>query len=471
MRLLSEYAITRRLSLMLVGAFALTVLSFLGSTVLASRSARGIGDAVESIVTNGAPSIQHVSGARSSARRWALALDDLVDAVAARAPTADLEAAQREARATFGREWATYKALPLYPGETKLWGPVDATRARVEAQTDEILATLRRGDAVAATAILNEHAKPDFNQLDNVLHEVVDFNARQVERLGSEIDATRRATRRLLGLLDVACACFAALAAVLIARTYANQARLMELRVSDLELFAGRVAHDVRSPLTSVALALEFAKRASAIDERTRTALERGARTIQRVGQLVDGLLLFARAGAAPEAGARAEVRDVTAGVLEELRPTAEEKGIELSIDDHGASTVACSPGVLASIFSNLVGNAIKYMGDAPERRVSVRARDVGAHLRIEVEDTGPGVPPELRERIFDPYVRNAGSTVPGLGLGLATVRRLAKAHGGDAGMGDTKGSGSLFWVELLSRPVPGLSFGAAPKRSAALRA
>jgi signal transduction histidine kinase len=97
---------------------------------------------------------------------------------------------------------------------------------------------------------------------------------------------------------------------------------------------------------------------------------------------------------------------------------------------------------------SNLVGNAVKYMGNATDRRVTVRAGDLGPCLRVEVEDRGPGVPPEQRDRIFQMYERAAGSTQPGLGLGLATVRRLAEGHGGAAGL-ESPSVGSRFWFEL----------------------
>jgi signal transduction histidine kinase len=448
MKFLREYASTRRLTLMLFGAFGLTVLSFVASTVIATTAARGISDAAESIVTDAAPSIQHASNARSEARRLALALDDLIDAAGAHAPTARFEAVERDARASFEREWGTYEGLPAYPEEASLRVPVESTRARAMALADEIVGALGRGDAAAALATLTERAEPTLNQLDGALHDVIDFNARQAERLGAEISATRVAARRLVALLDAACACFAVAAAVLIAAVFRHQARLVEIRVSDLEHFAGRVAHDVRSPLTSVGLAMEQAKRDGGIQEKSRAALERGTRAVQNIGQLVDGLLLFAHAGAAPEEGARADVHEVLRGVIEHLRSEVEAKGIELTVDDRGASTAACRPGVLASICSNLLGNAVKYMGDARVRRISVRARDMGPLLRIEVEDTGPGVPPALRERVFDPYVRAAACNVPGLGLGLATVRRLAEAHGGAAGLGEAK-TGSLFWVEL----------------------
>jgi signal transduction histidine kinase len=68
---------------------------------------------------------------------------------------------------------------------------------------------------------------------------------------------------------------------------------------------------------------------------------------------------------------------------------------------------------------------------------------------RIEVRDTGLGVPPDLHDKIFERSVRGTQSSLPGLGIGLATVRRLAEAHGGTAGVRPNVPTGSIFWVEL----------------------
>jgi signal transduction histidine kinase len=73
--------------------------------------------------------------------------------------------------------------------------------------------------------------------------------------------------------------------------------------------------------------------------------------------------------------------------------------------------------------------------------------------VRIEVSDTGPGVPAELQARLFNPYVRAGSASIPGLGLGLATVRRLADAYGGEVGLDDNPGGGSRFWIELPRAP------------------
>jgi len=95
------------------------------------------------------------------------------------------------------------------------------------------------------------------------------------------------------------------------------------------------------------------------------------------------------------------------------------------------------------------VRNGIKYIGARPTRRIVVRAFAVGQLARLEVEDTGPGVPPEIQATLFEPFVRGPHERVNGSGLGLATVKRLVETHAGRVGVQSKAGVGSLFWVEL----------------------
>src|SRR4029077_5684349 len=93
--------------------------------------------------------------------------------------------------------------------------------------------------------------------------------------------------------------------------------------------------------------------------------------------------------------------------------------------------------------------NAIKHMGQSPRREVAVRIDPRRDRVRFEVQDTGPGLPPELVSNASVPYVRGAGTAEPGLGLGLATVRRLVEGHFGRYGVTSRPGEGALFWFEL----------------------
>ena len=201
-----------------------------------------------------------------------------------------------------------------------------------------------------------------------------------------------------------------------------------------------------------MSFALEIAKRSPDLDAKTQGNLDRGIRTLQRIGQLVDGLLLFALSGKPRPEAPGANVAEVLGGVVEDMKPQAEAHEIAIAYEPPDPDTmVACTPGVLVSMASNVLGNAIKYMGDAPVREVEVRVRQVRNAVRVEVRDTGPGVPAALRSRVFDPYLRGAESTIAGLGLGLATVRRLAEAHEGEVGVESSIGSGAPFGFSFPS--------------------
>ena len=99
--------------------------------------------------------------------------------------------------------------------------------------------------------------------------------------------------------------------------------------------------------------------------------------------------------------------------------------------------------------------NGLKYLGNAEVREVCLRVRNRRSRVVFEVEDTGPGIPASLGTRIFEPYVRGPNTGAPGIGLGLATVKKLVEAHGGSVGVRDGSRGGALFWVELDEAPPP----------------
>jgi signal transduction histidine kinase len=223
---------------------------------------------------------------------------------------------------------------------------------------------------------------------------------------------------------------------------------VLERRAAELEEFAGRVAHDVLSPLASVGLALSMAEKAGG--PLVQSAAQRATSSLHRVRGIVDALLDFARSGASPDAGATCDVAATVGPFLEEMQQQATEAGIELCADPIPPCAVACAPGVLVVLLSNLLRNAFKYIGDAPARVVQLRIAVRRANVLFEVEDSGPGVPAELGDRIFEPYVRGrAASAKRGIGLGLATVKRLVAAHGGAVGTRRAALGGALFWFEL----------------------
>jgi signal transduction histidine kinase len=178
----------------------------------------------------------------------------------------------------------------------------------------------------------------------------------------------------------------------------------------------------------------------------------KGLRGLERADSLIGDLLLFARAAATPEPGARSSVTEAVSGALSDVEGEAAAANVHVELAEVPARSVRCAPGVLSSIVENLVRNAIKYMPPGWEPRVvCIRGEDHADSVRVEVSDTGAGIPGELQRTIFEPYVRGS-SDRPGLGLGLATVRRLVQSHGGEVGLRSQIGKGSTFWFELPAR-------------------
>jgi signal transduction histidine kinase len=174
-------------------------------------------------------------------------------------------------------------------------------------------------------------------------------------------------------------------------------------------------------------------------------------RAVARMSSVVDGLLSFAKSGAHPIGPERAVVKEVLDGLIPELEPMTKAVHTALVIEPIPGIAVACAPSMLMSVLQNLLANAAKYIVDSavPIRRITVRALEASGQVRIEVEDTGPGIPPGKEEVIFEPHVRLEGTTQPGTGLGLATAKRIVSAYGGRIGVRSKLGEGSCFWFEL----------------------
>jgi signal transduction histidine kinase len=436
----------RRAGVVLLASFLLTSVSFVAATAVSEYKAREIEDHALSIATSAIPSIDDLTSMRMALRDLHIAAEKYV--AASSGERESLRTRIREDQAEIERDWSAYTALPLYPGERELLPPINEALEEMNGAIDALFREGQQGRRNAAERIVREQLVPAIGRLALGVQPMVELNASNAAALSEQIASIHRVSRTWAIALDVAAVVLAAVAAIAAMVLVNRYTRILEQRLSELEYFAGRLAHDIRTPLASVALALDGAGRDAHLNPDVGAMLARGSRSVQRIARLVDGLLVFALSGARPTGENQSELVPVITGAVDELLPAAREKEIALDVEVIPPVTVACSPGVLMSLVSNLVGNAIKFMGDAPIRRVSVRAIDLGPRMRIEVEDTGPGVPEEQRERIFEPYLR-AASTTPGLGLGLATVRRLAEAHGGAAGLAPGKDTGSIFWFEL----------------------
>jgi signal transduction histidine kinase len=435
-------------------AFGVVAGAFVLSTVLAERSDVRIRHAAAEIAENSAPSVEHLSLLRTDLRRITLIGDDDLDAALEGSPRIDRRRID-EALASLEQDWARYHALPAFAGENALMASAERAKEDVAAAIMHIQSldpATHDGDE-KIREVLETELQPAANRLDAAALRLIDFNATRGGDLGTSIRRMGERSVTNAIVLDALCLVLTVIAAFLAWRLGRRYTLLLEQRADELEAFAGRVAHDVVGPLSAASLALDLLARGTASPERAGRAIDAGRAGLSRARLIADGLLAFARAGAQPEPGARADVAEVVAAAVKEIAADTAERGITLSAEVEGADAVACNPGVLASLVSNLLRNAVKYAATAPAPRIVLRAFTIqdraAARVRIEVEDNGPGLPPELGAQVFEPYVRGPNGGKPGIGLGLATVKKIAVAHGGEASVRSVPGAGCTFTVEL----------------------
>ncbi len=439
-------------------ALTLIVASFVSATAYTHLGANDIDRLANGITLATSPSIRALSEVRMTVRQLELRLVRYLAAVAddRTAATADRQAVEG-AREECAERILEYLQLPVMPAERDLWKDVTHELQDFDAVVARSLTLVDLGQLAAAQAAASGELAAHANSTSLAVSRAIDFNAREASELASSIRRTRSRMSKVAFTLDVVCAFLACAAGVLVwraSRRYTSllEAQRMELarRNDELEQFAGRVAHDIVSPLSTAALALDFGeKRAESTGQHARLFAS-GKRSIMRVRRVVDGLLEFARAGARPAPDASALLSEVLDDVLAGYRAEATAAGIDLVCEaEDAAVTLRCSPGALTSVLSNLIGNGLKYMGESPVRRIIVRCRRFEQRARVEVHDTGPGLAPNLERDIFEPYVRGTGSTQPGIGLGLATVSRIVRSHGGSVGVRSTPGGGCSFWFDL----------------------
>jgi two-component system OmpR family sensor kinase/two-component system sensor histidine kinase QseC len=217
--------------------------------------------------------------------------------------------------------------------------------------------------------------------------------------------------------------------------------------------FVADAAHELRSPLTALKLQLGLLRDA-APGEQQDEAIARLRGGIDRAVHLVEQLLALARA----EPGAAAarmplDLAQLARQAVADVQPLADKAGVNLALTAPDPLPLTGDPQALRGALRNLIDNAVKYGA----RTVQVSAlrnpgSPAGAPL-LRVDDDGPGIPPEQRERVFDRFQRGEGATVEGSGLGLAIVRAAARQQGADVGLADSPLGGLRAEIRWPAEP------------------
>ncbi len=235
-----------------------------------------------------------------------------------------------------------------------------------------------------------------------------------------------------------------------------RQARVLESRNRELDAFAGRVAHDLRGPLTTISLSADRLAERLPSDDSAIAILRRGA---VRMDELIEDLLALSRIGSQLDE-APCDVARVAASVEEELGPRVRQAGGALRVDVESAE-VRPGEGLLRQLLWNLAENALKYRRPEVPVRIEIIGRRDGSGYALRVEDNGTGMSPAEVRRAFEPFFRgDAARALPGTGLGLSIVKRIVEASDGTIAVQSRPDQGTAFALRLSRRKD---STGAAP--------
>ncbi len=203
--------------------------------------------------------------------------------------------------------------------------------------------------------------------------------------------------------------------------------------------FVSAVSHELRTPLTTFRMYAEMLEGGMVPEEKKPTYLRTLRVEAERLGRLVENVLAYARV----EGGRAAPPTPLALGsalerIIPRLADRAAAAGMQLvtpTAEQLAGASVLAEPTALEQVLFNLVENACKYAAQATDRRLHLEVETQGERTVLRVRDHGPGVAPDVRGRLFTPFSKSAqqaAESAPGVGLGLALSRRLARAMGGE---------------------------------------
>ncbi|MDD2923505.1 MAG: ATP-binding protein, partial [Anaerolineales bacterium] len=215
--------------------------------------------------------------------------------------------------------------------------------------------------------------------------------------------------------------------------------------------FIHTISHDLRSPLTAVLGYTELIERTGALNESQQEFLRRLQSSVQHITTLINDLLDLGRLEAGFDVRRElVQMEDVLKYSLDMFDGEVKKKQVTLVVNiDSDIQPLRANPIRIRQMIDNLVGNAIKYTPYEGKVQVDLFMRD--KQIIFKVEDTGPGIPPEEHNRVFEKFFRatNAPESVQGSGLGLAIVKSIVDSHQGRVWVESTVGKGSAFTVIL----------------------
>jgi two-component system, OmpR family, sensor kinase len=439
------------LSLMLP-TFGLAALLFGSLDLVATYRANRVRHEIDAIVENMRTSIELVARMHHDVDRERILLEiHIFEKAESRMARLDAEIAGVDA--DFASAAEAYEPLAVLPDEAAAWRRFKGDVAALQVPVRQVLMLSHRNldyEAHAAALLL----EAPFAQVDADVVQLIGATHGGADVAIGHVTALQWASIVVFAGFGVAWLAIAVLLgrqiAHLAARRDEERAHYeaeLEERNRDLDAFAGRVAHDLRGPLTTIGLASQQLAGRSPAERGTAELLGRG---VARMKGLIEDLLALSRI----DSELRGRVADpaiAVAQVCDELAGRIATEGGTLRAEAEAAQ-VRCAEGLLRQVVWNLVENAIKYRRPGVPPQIEVRGAAVGRRYELRVSDNGTGMEADEARHAFEafyraPRVRDA----PGTGLGLAIVKRVIEASGGTISIASALGQGTTFVIELPS--------------------
>jgi signal transduction histidine kinase len=346
---------------------------------------------------------------------------------------------------------SAYSPLVELPAEESAWREAQRLIAHVERTKGEVLALSRRNRDVEARAALTA----DFDEFS-------DLQRRMLGLIATDRDAADAAMARIrilrrvnvtgllaTGIIVLVVVLILGRRAIRRITSYEGQivgyARMLEERNRELDAFAGRLAHDLLSPVASLKLSADLMSHPE--DGGYQSARDRLQRSIEHMTTMIEDLLAFARADTAARS-APCDPAVVVAKVSDDfLVRFGDRASLHARVE---AARVSYREGLLRQVLWNLVENGVKYRRDGLDTTITIAGRAAAACYELRVADNGTGVQPEDALHIFEPLYRaDPARHLPGTGLGLSIVKRIVEAGGGKISMQSQPGRGTTFLLRL----------------------
>lgn len=210
--------------------------------------------------------------------------------------------------------------------------------------------------------------------------------------------------------------------------------------VQDRTRMLAAISHDLRSPITSLRLQVELMK-----DQDARGKM---LETLDDMQRMTEATLAFARDEASTEVSRSVDLSALIDSLCQDLA----DMGMEVKFESAKKTPYTCRPISLKRALRNLIENAVSYGG-----RVEVKLRQNDTEFQIVIQDSGPGIPEQDFERVFQPFVRleeSRNKQTGGIGLGMAIARSIVRNHGGDISLANTPGGGLTVTIHLPVSPL-----------------